>query len=252
MKNFKLFEKCNRRIARRVTLIAVLLAMCMPQMWAWTAIYFHGDFTGEWDGANYQINYELDGSNSGHYFWPCYTSSGTKYWRLYAQKNYVNYQLSPTSNNFVQNIGYAGYKVTNYKDWANNNFKSTGISAGVIAVHVNQKTGGDLTPYTWLERPTIYIWHNWNGNTSGWGNKGGSGQKAMTDNYNGTYTYDGNYSGSSTGTNVGIQGSAAIKKYFANGDATINGAPAAGDKCRFTWNSSGYKGYDEICQKNGG
>lgn len=34
MKNFKLFEKCNRRIARRVTLIAVLLAMCMPQVWA--------------------------------------------------------------------------------------------------------------------------------------------------------------------------------------------------------------------------
>ena len=59
MKNFKLFEKCNRRIARRVTLIAVLLAMCIPQMWAWDC--------GWWDSGSGGVIFTLNGSNkTGH------------------------------------------------------------------------------------------------------------------------------------------------------------------------------------------
>ena len=79
--------------------------------------------------------------------------------------------------------------IRSYKDWKDYNFKTTNAKVGVIAVHINQGDGnGDLTPGTWLERPTIYIWHNWGGNTSNWGNNGGSGQKSMTDKEDGTYT----------------------------------------------------------------
>lgn len=250
MKNFNFFEKLweHSRTLRRVGLVLVMCLIAIPQAWAWTAIYFHGDFTGEWDGANYQINYELEESNSGHYFYPFYNgSTGDKYWRLYAQKSYVNYQLSPSTNNYLQNVGTVGYKVTNYKDWKNYNFKTTNASKGVLAVHINQGDGnGDLTPGTWLEKPTIYIWHNWGGNTSNWGDNGGSGQKAMTNNNDGTYSYDGVYSAS--GTNVGIQGTGPIKKYFADNNTDICtkvGSPSSGDSCRFTWNAEGYKGYDD-------
>ncbi len=247
MKNFNFFEKLweHGRTLRRVGLVLVMCLMAIPQVWAWTPIYFNGNFTGNnWNGATYQINYELEESNSGHYFYPFYNgSTGNKYWRLYAEKDYVNYQLSPSSNNYVQDVGTVGYKVTCYKDWKDYNFKTTNAKVGVIAVHINQGDGnGDLTPGTWLERPTIYIWHNWGGNTSNWGNNGGSGQKSMTDKEDGTYTYDGVYSAS--GTNVGIEGTGPIKKYFADNATTLVGSPASGNKCRFTWNSNGYKGYD--------
>ncbi len=247
MKTFNFFEKLweYSRTLKRVGLVLVMCLIAIPQVWAWTPIYFNGNFTeNNWNGATYQINYELEESNSGHYFYPFYNgSTGDKYWRLYAQKDYVNYQLSPSSNNYVQDVGTVGYKVTSYKDWKDYNFKTTNAKVGVIAVHINQGDGnGDLTPGTWLERPTIYIWHNWGGNTSNWGNNGGSGQKSMTDKEDGTYTYDGVYSAS--GTNVGIEGTGPIKKYFADNATTLVGSPASGNKCRFTWNSNGYKGYD--------
>ncbi|MBO6074102.1 MAG: InlB B-repeat-containing protein [Paludibacteraceae bacterium] len=243
MKTFKSFK---------MLAVLIVLITSITQVWAWTPVYLNGNFTeNNWNQATYQVNYELEESNSGHYFLPLYTTSGDKYWRFYQQKNYNNYQLSPSTDNYVQNVGTAGYKVGKNGE---KNFKSTGINAGVIAVHINQGDGnGDESPGVWLERPTIQIWHNWNGNTSNWGNNGGAGQKAMIDKNNGTYIYDGVYSAS--GTNVGIEGSAAIKKFFADNVTTKVGSPVSGNKCRFTWNSNGnsdpYKGYDGETKNRG-
>ncbi len=224
-----------------LVLIGVLITSLTTNVWAWTAVYLNGNFTeNNWDQNTYHINYELDGLNSGHFFYPFYSTTGDKYWRLRQNGD----RLSPSTANFVQNVGTAGYKVGKNGE---KNFKSTTIKNGVTAVHINQKSGGDQSPYVWLERPTIYIWHNWNNNTGSWNNNGGSGQKAMTDNQDGTYTYDGLFAGTGADqnkTNVGIEGSAAVKKYFGPSDVTVNGSPTTGDKCRFTWNSSGYKGYD--------
>lgn len=234
---------------RFIVTLLLLITLGIGNMWGWTAVYLNGTFdvTGgsespNWNDASYQINYELEESNSGHYFLPFYATSGDKYWRLYQQKNYNNYQLSPSEDNYIQNVGTPGYKVGKNGE---KNFKSTTILTGVTAVHINQGDGnGDESPGVWLERPTIYIWHNWRGNTENWGNNGGSGQQSMTDNEDGTYSYDGNYSGSSTGTNVGIEGSKAIKKYFDDDAATKYGTLTAGDLCRFVWNADGYVGYD--------
>ncbi len=58
MKNLNLFEKCNRRIAKRVTLIAVLLAMCIPQMWA--------DDRGFWDSGTGSVRFYR---NNAYEYW---------------------------------------------------------------------------------------------------------------------------------------------------------------------------------------
>ncbi len=62
MKNFKLFEKCNRRIARRVTLIAVLLAMCIPQAWAgtYTVVGIAADNPNSYD-VKWRAQFKTDG-----------------------------------------------------------------------------------------------------------------------------------------------------------------------------------------------
>ena len=73
MKNFKLFEKCNRMIARRVTLIAVLLAMCMPQLWA-------GNNCGFWTSGSGEITFTANGVSKTMAFdnsTSDYTSIGT-------------------------------------------------------------------------------------------------------------------------------------------------------------------------------
>ena len=88
MKNFKLFEKCNRMIARRVTLIAVLLAMCMPQAWAGVnlAKNSHLDFyvdvsatTAQWKDhvalsfGNGDASFKVPGTHLSHTkLWYCY------------------------------------------------------------------------------------------------------------------------------------------------------------------------------------
>ena len=235
--------------------IGLLIGSLTTQVWAYSPVYLNGDFTGGNWGTNgngsetYQVNYELDGSNSGHYFLPIYTSSGDKYWR-FCENNGSAYLNCPATDNEVMNVGTAPYQIEGGHKY---NFKST-VDAGIIAVHIHQNydgkgksaNGSNDRPRVWLERPTIYIWHNWSGNTSNWGDNGGAGQKAMTDNNDGTYYYDGVYSAS--GTNVGIQGSAAIKKYFADNAMTKVGSPVSGNKCRFTWDSNGnsdpYVGYD--------
>lgn len=232
---------------RRVGLVLVLCLTAVGQMWGWTAIYLNSSFTEtNWGEKTYEIVYPLGGGgdNQAHRFLPIYTSGGDVYWRFYHGNNYT---ISPASDNYV--IGYGTkYQVKGNGD---NNFK-TNVYAGVIAVHSHQamtenKEVGDVNgsndePAVWMERPTIYIWHNWSGTTSNWGDNNGSGQKAMTDNNNGTYTYDGVYSAS--GTNVGIVGDGRIKKWFTEANTSKVGSPTSGDKCRFTWNSNGYKGYD--------
>lgn len=240
-----------------MTLIAVLLAMCIPEMWGWATLYWNGDFTGEnWDKETYVINYALGGGGDGqaHRFLPIYTTSGTKRWKLYCNGE-NKYALAPLSDAYSMSTNGAKYQVKG----TNPSYSfSTTVTAGIVAVHTHQQmTQDDKTgdvngtngePAVWLERPTIYIWHNWNNSTTNWGDNGGSGQKAMTDNNDGTYTYDDKYCGGGEGTNVGIEGSVDIKKYFAPANTIVVGSPVAGNKCRFTWNPGGnddpYVGYD--------
>lgn len=244
MKNFKV----------KWLLLSIILSVAsINNAWGWGTISLNGNFTGNnWGSATYNINYSI-GDGGAHTFLPIYTSSGDKYWRLYHSGDGGNYTLSPASDNYVISYG-THYQVKGNGD---KNFK-TNVNAGIIAVHSSQvntayASGSYTEPAVWLERPTIYIWHNWSGTTSNWGNNGGAGQKAMTDNNDGTYTYDGVYSAS--GTNVGIQGEVAIKKYFADNVTTKVGSPASGDKCRFTWNPNGnsdpYVGYDAETKHRG-
>lgn len=235
--------KRNISLHRFFVVICVLFSFGIGQMWGWGDIYLNGNFTeNNWDSKSWQITYAL---NSGSYtFLPLYTTSGDKYWRLYHGGAGGDYTLSPASDNYGLSYG------TKYQVKGNGakNFK-TNVKAGVVAIHSHQEgafgvSGSYTEPCVWIERPTIYIWHNWNNSTTNWGDNGGSGQRAMTDNEDGTYTYDGNYCGGGEGTNCGIEGSGAIKKYFTPANTSVVGAPSTGDKCRFVWNANGYKGYD--------
>lgn len=267
MKNLKFFKSgfCEK-LKLLLIPIGLLIGSLTSQVWAYSPVYLNGDFTGGNWGTNgngsetYQVNYELDGSNSGHYFLPFYTSAGDKYWR-FCENNGSAYLNCPATDNSVMNVGTAAYQIEGGHKY---NFKST-VDAGIIAVHIHQNYDGKGTsangsndrPRVWLERPTIYIWHNWDGNDANWNQNKNACQRAMTDNEDGTYTYDGTYSGSATGTCVGIEGSDAIKKYFSDGDATKVGSPSAGDKCRFKWDASGdfesgqYFGYGSSEQRRG-
>ena len=204
---------------KRLIPILFLLLFGVGNVWGYNNVYLSGEMNS-WG------TYDYGTSGNGTYY-------------IYTQKNQT-FKFK-VSSYWRGAYGSSTYSITignNYTvcDCDGQNFKYTG-NTGIVAFSFSQTTSGgsEWKPNISLARPTIYIRHNWN--NTGWSNQ------SMTDNNDGTYKYDGIYSGSKA-TNVGpcsdcTSGSATFK-YITS--ATLVGSPETGDKCRFVYNSNGYKG----------
>lgn len=227
MKNFKLFEKCNRRIARRVTLIAVLLAMCMPQAWATSGIKLRGDYVG---GFSYTSDTWTKGVNDDETkrYWDVYHSGGSKFWRIWLV--YYNHDGGPDNENedYDLNEGTPAYMVVN----KNKHSFVTTADPGILRIKVDQYGSDkgrskDEYPYVWVERPDVEFKYPWDGIS--WT------KVTATDNHDGTYTYRGTYRGVDR-FNAGPNGADKIApEGTGEGTTVIIGSPTTGRRCEFKW-----------------
>ncbi len=216
----------HRGYLRNLAMIFAVLVMSMANIgmaWAWTDCYYCDANVG-WSSTSFKV--ASGGSGS------CYIYMGTNHYFKFR----INSKPVGESGNKELTTDGVGVRLYTWNSGDPDAAKYTG-NPGIVEVHVDQSTGDhDKDPWVWLTRPTIYVRHNWN--NAGWSNQ------AMTDNNDGTYTYIGQYSGSSQ-TNVGPCESCDYGgdyfKYFTS--ATLTGSPAKGDRCLFTYNSSGFRGY---------
>lgn len=215
-------------------LIFTFLTLGVGQMWAYEAHFYLIGSWNNWGATNtdYKLDYS-DGDSKYSIYW--YLNTGT-----YFALNNAKTRYNPTSTTGI----YPGHGGTTGK-YTNDNggcpdcsWKFTG-KAGIIKICVDENSNDkEWRPWVWVTREDVVIKHDFSGNGGSWQ------QETMTDNNDGTYTYIGTYSGG--GANVGPQ---HVLKYFAS--PTIVGNPTAGNKCRFDYNSDGYKGKGSETQNTG-
>lgn len=215
-------------------LIFAFLTLGVGQMRAYEAHFYLIGSWNNWGATNtdYKLDYS-DGDSKYSIYW--YLNTGT-----YFALNNANTRYNPTSTTGI----YPGHGGTTGK-YTNDNggcsdcsWKFTG-KAGIIKICVDENSNDkEWRPWVWVTREDVVIKHDFSGNGGSWQ------QETMTDNNDGTYTYIGTYSGG--GANVGPQ---HVLKYFAS--PTIVGNPTAGNKCRFDYNSDGYKGKGSETQNTG-
>ena len=227
MKNYNLIKRLfmdshekqsPQRFGRYAAMLIMLLTLGVGQMWGYNNVYLVGDMTDSWSSSH-----DYGTSGSGTYY--IYT----------AKNNTFKFKVSSYWRGAYGDGAYSISTGSSYTvcDCDGQNFKYSGNN-GIVAFSIDQSSN-EWRPTISLSRPKIYIRHKWN--NSSWGNE------VMTDNNDGTYTFEGFYSGSNA-TNVGpcsscTSGNAEFK-YITT--ATLVGSPVAKDKCRFVYNSSGYKG----------
>ena len=220
MKTFKFMKK--------LLVLAMILIASSPQMQAWNSIELCGDPTGGW--SNY-VSMPETGDNTG-----------VRYMFIYmVQNQYFKFRWAgskPVGNN--DNLQFTAYNSGGrmYK-WDSGDPAAAiyKLNTGIVRVCTDQTSGNDSQPWVWLLRPTIHIRHNWNG--SGWSDQD------MTDNNNGTYSFNGNWGGNYTYVGVtdmeyNADGSNCYKKFQNIG--TVYGNPSTGDYCAFEYNAEGYRG----------
>ena len=215
-------------------ILSVILLMGVSNMWAWNPVYLIGDPTNNWSSnkTSYVISNNKDEASAYFYF------AKNNYFAVYI--GYYSEQAGPDSNGAEMNTGASGKQFFIWGDGANSNSAKYVGNNGIVEVHAKQKDYGDDRPWIWLTRPEIKVKHDWNG--------GGWTEQTMIDNSDGTYSYTGLYSGANQ-TNFGLGSDGKTMKYITN--ATLVGSPSKGNKCLFTYNSAGYKGYGTETQNTG-
>ncbi len=223
---------------RIITLLTLLLTLGVGQMWAWNQIYLVGDpcvnNSSKWTDQNYAMP---ETSNN----------SGERYIFIYMEKDwYFKFRV----NNKPVGNDYPGVSFTSYNSgarmykWNDNDpyaAKYSGLNTGIVRICTKQESNAsgegntDEKPWVWLLRPKIMIRHNWGG--SSWSDQ------QMTDNQDGTYTYDGNWGGNYTYVGVTDEeynenGSNCYKKF--QNIATVYGNPSNGNACVFEYDATNY------------
>ena len=233
MKNLNFFEKLweHSRTLRRVGLVLVMCLITITQMWAYEAHFYLIGSWNSWSATNksYKLDYD-DGYSAYSIYW--YLNTDT-YFAL--NNGSTRYNPTTTTNIYPGHGGTTGKYTSDDGGCGDCSWKYTG-NPGIVKIHVDENSSDkEWRPWVWVSRPTVYVRHRWNNDS--WSNQ------AMTDNNDGTYTYIGQYSGSNQ-TNVGPCESCSMGgdyfKYFSS--ATLTGSPAKGDRCLFTYNSSGFRG----------
>ena len=224
-------KQSPQRFARYAVMLIMLLTLGVGQMWGapGARYYLTGNPKGDWNkGEDYKIKtwFEKDGK----YVFYIYAANN-HYFRL---KKDDDSDYAPSSNGSTDQ-GYGTY--TNANAWKYNG------NSGIVRFGVDETAGdnGEHYPYVFWGKIDIKIKHNWN-------NEGSWTEEAMETHSDGTYTYTGRYSGANA-TNVGIGSDGATMKYITN--ASLVGNPQAGDMVKFTYNSSGYKGFGTQSQNTG-
>lgn len=204
---------------RLLVLIGVLITSLTTQVWAYYGIQLRSDYyTGGWEWTSDVFDYGGDGQK----YWDVYHTGYDSYWRIKIGGD----DYGPTGDsNFTQNVGYAGYKVGKQ---SSKSFR-TSDNAGILRICTNQKSGGEYSPYVWVERPGVVFKHNWDG--------GDWTEVNATDNRNGTYTYTGIYSGTPYFNAKSVNGASKVAK----SDTRTYGSPVRGNRCEFKWEPTGYK-----------
>ncbi|MBR4563963.1 MAG: InlB B-repeat-containing protein [Paludibacteraceae bacterium] len=139
-------------------------------------------------------------------------------------------QYGPTTNGLGLNAGDAGF---NMGTTGHNAAKYIGPD-GIVIIHSDQ-TGenSNTSPWIWITRPTIQFKYPWTG-TSEWS------YVNSTDNYDGTYSYNGTYYGID-GFNWAINNTE--KKYLRNDSLEIEDGLISEMPAVFIYNSKEDKGY---------
>ena len=215
--------------------ISVILLAGTSNVWAWNPVYLIGDPTGNWnsDQTKYVISNNQDEGSAYVHF------SQNSSFAVYI--GWYNEQAGPDKNGAEMNINSGSQKFYIWDNGQNTNAAKYVGNSGIVEIHAKQKDNGDDRPWIWLTRPTIKIKHGWNGATT-WT------EKDMTDKQNGTYTYIGEYSGSAE-ANFGIGSTGTTLKYLSS--ITTKGNPSKGNRCLFTYQSSGYKGFGSETENTG-
>ena len=213
---------------RFVAVLTVLLTMGIGQVWAWNTLYLASS-NNSWSTNKESLN----NASSGKGVFYGYTPANMTFKIVYSYQT----QWLGRDNGDKLAPGDGGF---NFDKNKGSNCTYNG-KPGIVGFNCDQNSpNADDWPWIWLTRPEIKVKHDWNG--------GGWTEKTMIDNSDGTYSYTGLYSGANQ-TNFGLGSDGKTMKYITN--ATLVGSPSKGNKCLFTYNSAGYKGYGTETQNTG-
>ena len=233
MKTFNLIEKQHELrkntnqtgwLSRVICMLIVLLTLGVGEMWGAPSAryYLVGDPKGDYTKADdYKIKdrYEKDGQYA-----ICVYATKDCFFRL---KKDDDADYGPSSDKSTSQ-GYGAYNTNAWKYNGN---------TGIVRFGVDETSGDNGEHYPWVfwGKPTVYIRHKWNNSSTS--------TVAMTDNNDGTYKYIGNFSSSTSTTQVGPENGSSrsnVFKEFGSSNITKVGSPADKDRCIFEWNASGY------------
>ena len=213
-------------------ILSLFIVTGVSNVWAWNTLYLASSHNS-WSTNTDHLNNAETGKGTLYIYTPTNMT--------FKIVNSYNTVWLGVDENSTLKPGDSGLRFDKAKNSDSNNCKYNG-NTGIVGFHSDQTGTGnaDDWPWIWLTRPTVKIKHAWDG--SNWTSQ------EMTDKNDGTYTYTGTYSGSNA-TNFGVEGSDATFKYITN--ATLVGSLSKGDKCLFTYNSNGYKGFGSNTQNTG-
>ena len=222
-------KQSPQRFVRYVAMLIMLLTLGVGQMWGapGARYYLIGDM-GTWSKSDdYKIKTQYE--KEGKYVIYIYAAKNN----CFRLKKDDNSDYGPSSDQSTTQ-GYGSYNTNAWKYNGN---------SGIVRFGADETSGDNPEhyPYVFWGKVDIQIKHNWN-------NAGSWTAYDMTTNSDGTYTYEGVYSGSNA-TNFGIGSDGSTMKYISS--ATLTGSPAQGDTVRFVYNSSGYKGFGTETQNTG-
>lgn len=227
MKNFKLFQK--------LLVLAIVLLTWNAHAYAWNMLYLAS--------SNNSWSTSADPLNN--------TSNGKGVLYVYTPENMTFKIVNAYNTTWLGRDD--GDKLKPGDDGFNfDKAKSSNCTyngdAGVVGFNCDQTgSNADDWPWIWLTRPTVYIYHKWNNSSSS--------TVAMTDNNDGTYTYTGYYSKTTSKILVGPANASAhsnvFKEFGSYSACTLVGSPVDCDKCIFEWNSSGYRGSTSYSSNKG-
>lgn len=161
---------------KKIYLLLLAIFCSIGMSWGWNTCYY-ADASTNWDEHKEDMNTGETGKGAILKF------MSTNY------RFRFNIDGRPVGESSIKKLTYDSDGVRLYR-WNENTPEAAQYIGdnGYVYVNVDQYTGdNNYSPWVWLTRATMYIKHNWGGNTWEW--------QELTDNHDGTYTAYGLYGG---------------------------------------------------------